>query len=410
MTTLSPLLILLGYLLVARACLSLKNHNWKHILFAATNLAGIVLLFDWSAGRGKGILFFVAYVLLVSFHFLLLRLFGQRQGWLPWLAFISPIASLIVIRYMPFLWESVWRTLHLNIDRPVTGFFIGISYMAFRLSHLVLELRNRLVKRPTLAEYLGFAFFLPTLVVGPINPYSAHQHSIDAPDREVTPFGGSLFRIIVGAAKFQFLANILNQLSYTGLVLDGHPHPPIDLLISAVAYYLYIYCNFSGFCDMAIGAAGLLGIHVKENFQNPLAARNVKDFWNRWHITLSLYTRDMVFSPLSKYLVRKLGPQNANHAIALAILVVFLIVGVWHGLGWNFLLFGAVHAAGVIANHYYGIWLKKRLGKNGFKAYNANQAVRVLSVVSTFLFITASFFIFANDFQSMRKIFDAISF
>ena len=282
--------------------------------------------------------------------------------------------------------------------------------MAFRLSHLALEVRNGLVKKPTLAEYFGFAFFLPTLVVGPINPYSVHQQSLTSPDREVTPIGRSLLRIVVGATKFQFLANIFNQLSYGGLLLDGHPHAPVDLLIASVAYYLYIYCNFSGFCDMAIGAAGLLGIHVKENFQNPLAARNIKDFWNRWHITLSIYTRDMVFSPLSKYLVRKMGARNANHAIALAILAVFLIVGVWHGLGWNYLLFGAVHAAGVIVNHYYGIWLKKRLGKTAFKAYNANQGIRVLAIVSTFLYVTASFFIFANDFSSMRKIFNAIRF
>jgi len=105
-----------------------------------------------------------------------------------------------------------------------------------------------------------------------------------------------------------------------------------------------------------------------------------------------------------------MGARNANHAIALAILAVFLIVGVWHGLGWNYLLFGAVHAAGVIVNHYYGIWLKKRLGKTAFKAYNANQGIRVLAIVSTFLYVTASFFIFANDFSSMRKIFNAIRF
>ena len=408
--TFSTPLIILGYLLVARACLSLKHDDWKYFLFAATNVAGIVLLFDWSAGRGKAIVFLIAYLLLVGFHFLMLQLFARRQGWWPWLAFISPIAALIAIRYMPFLWDSAWRILHINFDRPVAEFFIGISYMAFRLSHLALEVRNGLVKKPTLAEYFGFAFFLPTLVVGPINPYSVHHESITSPDREVTPIGRSLLRIVVGATKFQFLANILNQLSYGGLLLDGYPHAPVDLLIAGVAYYLYIYCNFSGFCDMAIGAAGLLGIHVKENFQNPLAARNVKDFWNRWHITLSIYTRDMVFSPLSKYLVRKMGAQNANHAIALAILAVFLIVGVWHGLGWNYLLFGAVHAAGVIVNHYYGIWLKKRLGKTAFKAYNANQAIRFLAIVSTFLYVTASFFIFANDFSSMRKIFNAIRF
>ncbi len=160
---------------------------------------------------------------------------------------------------------------------------------------------------------------------------------------------------------------------------------------------------------MAIGSAGLIGIHVKENFDNPLAARNVKDFWNRWHITLSQYMRDVVFVPLSKYLVRSFGPQNANHAIALAILVVFLSVGVWHGVGWQYAVFGAIHAGGVIANHYYTIWLKKRLGKAGFKAYNENRLITAIACGATFIYITVAFFFFANDFPTMKNIFNAIS-
>ena len=111
-------------------------------------------------------------------------------------------------------------------------------------------------------------------------------------------------RVLVGAVKFKFFGPLLNQLTYSGLLLDGHPHLWVDLPIAAVAYYLYLYCNFSGFCDIAIGGAGLMGIPVAENFANPFAARNMKDYWNRWHITLSLYMRDVVFSPLSKALVR----------------------------------------------------------------------------------------------------------
>lgn len=407
--TIRLLLIFLGYLLIARGCLSLKNYRLKVGLFALTNLAGIVLIFDWSAGRGKAIVFFVAYVFLVGFHHLMLRLFAEREGWLPWLAFLSPIAALIAIRYMPFLWNSVWNALGISLDRPLAVFFIGISYMAFRLSHLVLEVRNGVVKKPDLWEYLGFAFFIPTLVVGPINPYSTHQSSLSHPNREVTPIGRSLLRIIVGATKYQFLASIFSQLSYQGLLLDGHPHALIDLPIAAVAYYLFLYCNFSGFCDMAIGSAGLLGIHVKENFNNPFAARNVKDYWNRWHITLSLYMRDMVFAPLSKYLVGVFGVKNAKHAIALAILIVFLIVGFWHGVGWQYPIFGAIHAAGVITNHYYTIWLKKRLGKQGFKDYNQNRLITSVATGTTFLYVTASFFFFANDFPAMREIFNALS-
>ncbi len=169
-------------------------------------------------------------------------------------------------------------------------------------------------------------------------------------------------------------------------------------------YYIYLYLNFSGFCDMAIGAAGLMGIPVPENFDNPFAARNVKDFWNRWHITLSVWMRDVVFSPLSKFFVTKMGIKLADHAIALTIIIVFLIVGIWHGCGWNFAAYGAVHALGVVANHYYTIFLKKKLGRERFKAYNENKWIRAVAVVLTFCYCGASLIFFANTFPQIREI------
>jgi D-alanyl-lipoteichoic acid acyltransferase DltB (MBOAT superfamily) len=398
-----------AYLLIARACLAIKNYGWKTSLFALTNLVGVAILFDWSAAGGRAIVFLVAYIVMVCFLYLTMRLFAKRTNWLSWVAFLAPIAALIVIRYAPFLWNIIWRVLHLNPDRPVAAFFIGISFMAFRLSHLALEVKSKTVPKATFWEYLGFAFFVPTLVVGPINPYSTHHTSLNKLDRAVTPIGRSILRIIVGVAKFQFLASIFNQLSYSGLILDGHPHGLFDLAVASVAYYLYLYCNFSGFCDMAIGTAGLMGIHVKENFNFPLAANSVKDYWNRWHITLSGYMRDLVFWRLSKYLSKRFGAKNSNHAIALSTFVVFLLIGAWHGLGWHYQIFGVMHAIGVVGNHYYTIWLKKRLGAQRFKAYNESRVVAAVTIALTFIFVTISMFFFANDLDTARKILAAIN-
>jgi D-alanyl-lipoteichoic acid acyltransferase DltB (MBOAT superfamily) len=190
-------------------------------------------------------------------------------------------------------------------------------------------------------------------------------------------------------------------------MLDGHPHHWIDLVIAAVAYYLFLYFNFSGFCDMAIGAAGVMGIAVEENFDNPFAARNVRDFWNRWHITLSLYMRDVVFTPTSKYLTGLFGIRAANHAAAVAIALVFVLIGVWHGLAWNYIAFGAMHAIGVVVAHYWTIVLK-RMGRERFQAYNRSRAIHAAAVVATFAFATASFFLFANSFADMAEILAAV--
>jgi D-alanyl-lipoteichoic acid acyltransferase DltB (MBOAT superfamily) len=209
---------------------------------------------------------------------------------------------------------------------------------------------------------------------------------------------------MVGYVKYQWLGNFFGQLDYGSLLLDDHLHHWLDLPVAMLFFYLYLYLNFSGFCDMAIGAAGLVGIPVPENFDNPFAARNVKDFWNRWHITLSVWMRDVVFSPLSKFLVGKMGIQLADHAIALTITGVFLLVGIWHGVGWNFAAFGAAHALGVVANHYYTIFLKKKLGREKFKAYNENRWIRAAAVGLTFGYCAASLFLFANTFPQMKEI------
>jgi len=401
------LLIFVAYLLVARACLALANYRLRTLLFGLTNVVVIAFLFDWSAGRGRAIAFYFVYIALVSVLYLTVRIFAKRRSG-SWVALLSPIIALIVLRYVPFFWDAIWRLLHVKPDVPIAVFFIGISFMAFRLSHLALEVKNKLVPMPSWDEYIGFAFFIPTLAVGPINPYSGHHRSLNELDRTVTPIGRSVQRIIVGAVKYQFLAGLFNQLSYTGLILDGHPHTVADLAIASIAYYLYIYCNFSGFCDMAIGTAGLLGIYIRENFKFPLAANSVKDYWNRWHITLSEYMRDMVFWRLSKNLTKRMGSRNSNDAIALSITVVFLLVGVWHGLGWQYVAFGVMHAAGVVSHHYYTMWLRKKIGPAKYKAYNDNRLIEALSVALTFIFVTASMFFFANDITTARQILAAI--
>ena len=310
--------------------------------------------------------------------------------------------ALIVIRYGA---ASVFAELRLPF--PAATYFMGISYLAFRSSQLVLLVRNRVVPAPGIWRYLSFCFFLPTFQVGPISPYTEFNRAFGGVPVDI-PAARAGMRLLVGVIKYQFLGVLCNQLTYSGLLLDDHLHPWLDLPVAMVFYYLYLYCNFSGFCDMAIGAAGLIGIPVAENFDNPFAARNVKDFWNRWHITLSTYMRDVVFAPLSKYLVRSMGPAYANHAIALTITVVFLLVGIWHGVGWNYFIYGALHALGVVTNHYYTVGLKKWLGREGFKAYNENRWIHAAAVVLTFAYCAASLMFFANSLPQIQAIFHVL--
>jgi D-alanyl-lipoteichoic acid acyltransferase DltB (MBOAT superfamily) len=275
--------------------------------------------------------------------------------------------------------------------------------MAFRLSRMVMEVRADAVRLPDVWDFLGYCFFVPTLAVGPINPAATHFASLESPSRAVTPVGACLLRIVVGATKYLLLGGTLAHLTFSDLALDGHPHPSADFAVSAVAYYLYLYCNFSGFCDIAIGAAGLLGITVVENFRWPLAARNIKEFWSRWHISLSDYVRTVLFGPTSTALAKRWGEENVNHAIAAALFVTFFVTGVWHGAGLNFALFGVLHGLAMVAHHYYTLLLRRRLTRDQLKAYNAHPVIRGAAIAATFAFVTLSFVVFANSLDDLKR-------
>ena len=401
MDTISLFAGLLIYVFAGRVVMRQFAGGVRETSLAVLNVTG-VFLFLFYGGKEHFVLRFVMYLALIVGLYLVLLVFANKRGSWPWLAFFAPIAALILVRYVP---GSAYVALGHAFGKTWRGVpnMVGISYLAFRCSRLVLEVRNGVVKTPNFLEYLNFAFFLPTMPVGPINTYANFRRGFEAVPYAV-PVGRVALRILVGAVKYLFLGNLCNRLTYSGLLFDDHLHHWIDLPVAMLFFYLYLYLNFSGFCDLTIGAAGLMGIPVPENFDNPFAARNVKDFWNRWHITLSTWMRDVVFSPLSKYFVGKFGIKLADHAIALTITIVFLLVGIWHGCGWNFIAFGAAQSLGVVMVHYYTIFLKKRLGRDGFKAYNENHLVRGAAVTITFCYFSTSLIFFACTFDQMKQI------
>ena len=390
---------MLGYIVAGRLILRFLKGAGRELAFAVLNLVVLYRIF-FHGGDSRSMPTFLAYLALIVFQYATLRAFAQKEGWKPWLAFFTPILALILVRYVP-------PHLYASSSSPYGPYFIGISYLAFRCSHLVLEVRNGSVKMPGFLEYLGFSFFVPVMSVGPINPYSNYRRGFEV---DPPPFSSAqaALRILVGMVKYKFLGSLFFQLTYSTFLLDDHYHPWIDLFIAAVAYYLFLYCNFSGFCDMAIGCAALIGIPVIENFNNPFAARNMREFWNRWHISLSQYMRDVCFSPLSKYLARLLGPAQINHAIALTIMVVFLLIGIWHGTGWNYIVFGLLQGVGVIVTHYYTIGLKNWLGRDGYKAYNSNPWIHAAGVTVTFCYFAMTLFFFANSPRQIEQIFSVM--
>jgi D-alanyl-lipoteichoic acid acyltransferase DltB (MBOAT superfamily) len=394
-----------------------RAKRYGNVAFAVVNLLGayVVTISVTQAAIGTNypdeetleaaLIAFVGYVSLVLASYALLRSSKKRGGLWVVLALWAPILILVAIKYLP-----IYQMLHLS--KPVVRLvanpaltFIGLSYLSFRLSYLVQEVHNGVVEMPSLWDYLSFAYFVPTLTVGPISPFRLFIESLKNLDRTRTPIGRSIQRSIVGLTKYIFIAPLVSQLCYRGLLLDGHPHIKLDLAVAIFVYPIYLYCNFSGLCDLVIGISGIMGISVMENFNRPFSSRNFQVFWSRWHISLSTFMRDMMFTPLVKFLATRFGSRNLNHAVAISILSVFLLIGVWHGATVNFVLFGLSQGLGVATVHYSTIFLKKRLGKAGFIAYQQNRAIYVAACGFTYIYFALTLFLFANSWDQMQRIF-----
>ncbi len=341
---------------------------------------------------------FAVYIALVLFSFATLS-FAHRsdRNWAA--AYASPIFSLLLARdLIPFLTHS-------QKNGSITFIFVGISYVAFRLCFMVTEVRNKVVEMPSLAQYLSFSFFVPLMIVGPISPYGLFIDSAKRAREVQIEHLPNILRMIRGLLKYLLFSTILSEIGYgPAFMRNGHLHSKLDLLVAVLVYPLFLYCNFSGLCDVAIGASSLCGIQVAENFNNPFGSRNFQEFWSKWHISLSTWMRDMVFTPMVKAICTRWPSVSVNNAIAAAIMTVFILIGLWHGVETHFVLFGISQGLGVVAIHYGGVALKAKMSKQQLLAYRQNPRIKIAGRVATYLYFAATLSLFANSTADLAEI------
>jgi D-alanyl-lipoteichoic acid acyltransferase DltB (MBOAT superfamily) len=258
---------------------------------------------------------------------------------------------------------------------------MGLSYYTFRCLHYLFECFRGTLPPHTFREFLSFLLFLPTIVIGPIHRFTPFLVDHHAKQWRGDALSEGLERILYGYVKVAVLANFLfsNQIAWYIGSMDPQATTRItylEMLCGAMTLYL----QFSGFSDVAIGFALLLGYRVMENFHNPYGQRNIADFWRSWHMSLTSWCRDYVYLPMIG-LTR--NPYVANIA-------TFLVIGLWHEVSVRFVVWALYHAMGVI------IWrefqrLKRRLGlpklSHGVMATVAHGA----SIALTFHFVGFGF-------------------
>lgn len=279
---------------------------------------------------------------LLNFLFVHAMQKGHHKVWLS-LALALNFGVLGVFKYFNFFAENlaiVLAGLGLKADVPTLHIIlpVGISFYTFQLSGYVFDCYRRdLTPTRSLMQFMTFISFFPQLVAGPIErgrnllPQFDRQRHFDS--QQATD---GMRLILWGLAKKMLLAdNCATQVDYVFANYNTVGLP--TLWLGAIYFTFQIYGDFSGYSDMAIGSAKLLGIHISQNFNKPYFATSMQEFWRRWHITLMGWFKDYVYIPLG-------GNRKGTLRKQLNMLAVFLLSGLWHGSNWTFVLWGAYHA------------------------------------------------------------------
>ena len=301
--------------------------------------------------------------------------------------------SLLIIGVLfLFFWLKRYAFIPGTLSIPYAYLTIGLSYILFRLLHLIIEARGEpsLARLPT-RDYLAYLIGFNTLIAGPImfnDEFVETQRALGEPVT-LGDLAAGAERIVVGLFKTNVLAAILLAAhSSARLALPESGALADQLRAGAVMFALYplfLYCNFSGYIDIVIGVSRLMRQRLPENFDRPFSAASVIEFWNRWHITLSRWLKLYVFNPLLIALMRRFPSKRLETLWAMvAFFITFCLVGIWHGQTTAFLLFGVLTGLGVSANKLHQVVMTRLLGKKRYAVVSKQWLYRALGRGLTF--------------------------
>lgn len=292
--------------------------------------------------------FNVSYLLImvgsIAFNYAFHRLLSKRQDRaLMLLAVASNLAVLFYFKYFDFFLSTVNSVFSLAIPLKKILLPLGISFFTFQQISFVVDTYRGEVKDCSLLDYALFVSFFPQLIAGPIVNHGEMLPQF-ANLSKLREEGGDAFwhRLADGFALFTFgltkkvlIADTLGRgvdYGYANLAILGR----FEAILVIFSYAFQLYFDFSGYCDMARGIGKMLGIAIPKNFDSPYKATNIIDFWKRWHITLNRFLTKYVYIPLG-------GNRKGQARMYLNLLIVFFLSGLWHGAGWNFIVWGMLH-------------------------------------------------------------------
>lgn len=324
------------------------------------------------------------------------------------LPFAMSLGLLLVFKYFNFAGQVLSDTLGIFGIGFTPAVFklaapIGISFYTFKvISYMVEVYRGKLPAQRNLAKYAVYVGFFPQIASGPIE---RPAHFFERLENLGTEVKGGFFRFDgfsyekalnalklmgVGFFKKMIVADLLSGY-VTKVFSNVTAYDGFALMAAAVLFSIQIYCDFAGYSDIANGAAQLLGFDGARNFEYPYFSASVKEFWGRWHISLSTWFRDYIYIPLG-------GSRVGSLRYALNIMITFMVSGLWHGANFTFIVWGALHGAvQVLETFAHNAWARLRGRDPKDKSYKKKGAARIVSIVFVFIFATVAWVFFEAD-------------
>lgn len=320
----------------------------------------------------------------------------QNNFWVFALAIVLSILQLVIVKLTPLFAAG---------NDSIVG-FLGISYLTFKTVGMIMEIRDGAIKEFNLGKFLHFLLFFPTISSGPIDRYRRFIKDYDnVPSQEkyIGLIGKGLHNIFLGFL-YKFLLGFLfgkmwlPQIQQLALA-QRHTAPlgiSIYLLGYMYCYSMYLFFDFAGYSLFATGVSYLMGIETPVNFNRPFAAHNLKEFWNRWHMTLSFWFRDYIYMRFvfwamkNKVLKSRIAMANVGY------LLLFLTMGIWHGETWYYIIYGLFHAVVLIMTD---AWL--RFKKRHRQHIPSNRFTKYFAIFMTFNTVCLSFLIFSGFLDTL---------
>jgi alginate O-acetyltransferase complex protein AlgI len=391
--------------------------NWS-ALVVLTGVIVIVVIgpnLPWLNFPASGSYKLVAIVLMVMFAFSAGLSFikkGER--------ILLPITALGLLAIFVFL-KSPWVSEHvlsllaslrgrtLDPAVPINIAWLGYSYIAFRLLHTIRDRQTGVLPAVGLAEYINYVIFFPAFVAGPIDRLERFIKELRSPlplKNEDWLFAGQ--RLAMGLFKKFFMADLLALISVKDVLVDQTLSGGW-LWLTLCAYSFRVYFDFSGYTDIAIGMGRLMGIRLPENFASPFLKSNLTQLWNSWHITLTQWFRSYFFFPFTRLLRSSNRSLPQGLIIFLGQLGTMLLIGMWHGITWNYALWGLWHGLGLFLQNRWSEFIHRRYPNLGASPVS-RRLLQIGGILLTFTYFTFGIAFFALStpqlsFEAIRKIF-----